>query len=255
MKRLIGFWIGLICLSAIEGCSSPQKVSLMAAPDQESIVRNGIPALISQKKNLVMIRPNTRLLRGNSRPAFTLVVRNQGRSPITLHEADVSARQVVAGKTVPVRVFKYDELVEEEETRQTLAAVGAALSGVGRAMSAANAGYVHTTGSVNAYGPYGMSHGTYSAITYDPARAQIAQNIAANQTQADFAQLRAQGEANLDGLQATILKDNTVMPGEWYGGTIVLAAPEQAAQGVTTYSVSVMFGGEEHVFAVSHVAS
>jgi len=56
-------------------------------------------------------------------------------------------------------------------------------------------------------------------------------------------------------LQATILKDNTVMPGEWYGGTVVLAPPEKAQEGATAYTIAVAFGGEEHSFAVSQVAN
>jgi len=153
-----------------------------------------MPALISKKRHLVMIRANTRLLPGGARPAFTVIVRNQGRGPETLLETGIRAHQTVAGKTAALRVFRYDELVEEEQTRQAVAAFGAALSGFGNAMAASNAGYVNTTGSVTTRGPYGTSYGTYSATTYDPLRAQIAQDRAAAQTQADFDRIRAQGE-------------------------------------------------------------
>lgn len=185
--------------------------------------------------------------------AFTVVVRNQGKAFETLREADISASQFINGQARQVKVLRYAELVEEEETRQTMRAVGAALVGVGRAMSAANSGYVNTTGSVTTHGPYGSSYGTYSATTYDPYRAQIAQQAAAAQTSADFAAIRAQGEANLQTLQSTILKDNTVLPGEWYGGTIVIEPPEKAQDGTRHYSISITFGGEEHTFSVSQV--
>ena len=111
-----------------------------------------------------------------------------------------------------------------------------------------------TTGTVATQGPYGTTYGTYSATAYDPARAQVAQSIAAAETREDFERVRAQGEANIYALETTILKDNTVMPGEWYGGTIVLAPPAKSEQGGKEYSIVVMFGGEEHLFAVSHVA-
>jgi hypothetical protein len=242
----------LALLTETVGCAS-QKIALVPAADQEAIVRNGVPALISRKKHLVMLRPNTRLLKGNARPAFTLVVRNQSTKPETLFESSITANQVVAGKSSIVRIYRYEELVSEEETRQAIAAFGTALSAAGRSMSAANAGYVNTTGSVSTYGPYGVQQGTYSATTYDPARAQIAQDIASAETRADVAQVQAQGQANLGALQATILKDNTVMPGEWYGGTIVLAPPERPDQGPTAYSITINFGGEEHTFAISQV--
>jgi hypothetical protein len=82
-------------------------------------------------------------------------------------------------------------------------------------MSASQAGYVHTTGNINAYGTYGSAYGTYSATTYDPLRAQLAQQSANAQTANDVAALRQQSEANLVSLQQTMLKDNTILPGEW----------------------------------------
>ena len=236
----------------ISGCTS-QRIDLAAGPGQEAIVRDGVPALVSKKRHLVMLRPNNRLLKGNARPAFTLVVRNMGGSSETLLESKISAQQLLGGKTASVRFLRYDELVKEESDRQTAAAIGATLAGVGRAMSASNAGYVTTNGTVNAYSPYGSSVGTYSATTYDPLRAQLAQQAANTETEADFANLAAQGERNLAGLQQTILKDNTVMPGEWYGGTIVLEPPERSSSGPTSYSIAVDFGGETHIFQVSQV--
>jgi hypothetical protein len=214
-------------------------------------MRDGLPALISQKKHVVMLRPNTRLVQANARPSFTLVVRNQSKKPETLYESSIVASQSIAGKTAPVRVLRYAELVQEEETRQAIAALGTALSGVGQAMSAANAGHTTTTGSIYSHGTYS----TYTAQTYDPVRAQIAQQAAQARTAADFAALQAQGEQNLQILQRTILKDNTVMPGEWYGGSIVLVPPSKADDGGATYVITVSFGGEEHTFSISHVPS
>jgi hypothetical protein len=176
-----------------------------------------------------------------------------GRRPETLLESSITAHKAIGRKQVAVRVFRFNELVEEEETRQKVAMFAAALGGVGRAMQAANAGHVTTYGNVSASGPYGTAHGTYSATTYDPARAQIAQSIAASETADDFAAVQAQGERNLASLEHTILKDNTVMPGEWYGGTIFLE-PAAQSHGQRNYSISVVFGGEEHVFSVSQVA-
>ena len=65
-------------------------------------------------------------------------------------------------------MFRYDEFLKEEQTRQTVAGFGAALSGAANIMAASNAGYVNTTGSVTTYGPGGAQYGTYSATTYDP---------------------------------------------------------------------------------------
>jgi hypothetical protein len=51
----------------------------------------------------------------------------------------------------------------------------------------------------------------------------------------------------------TILKENTVMPGEWIGGTIVLAQPEYADKASSAgYSIAVNFGGELHEITIAH---
>lgn len=167
-------------------CAS-QKIQLSAAPGQEAIVRDGIPSLISKKKNLVMLRPNNQLLKGNARPAFTVAVRNLENKPQTLLEANINAHQTVEGKQTALRVYRYDELVREEHTRQTIQAVGAVLSATARGINAVNAGYVNTTGTVHANGNYG----TYAATTYDPLRAQIAQQNANYETREDIAALQA----------------------------------------------------------------
>jgi hypothetical protein len=234
------------------GCAS-QVVKLTAQPGQEAIVRDGVQSLVSKKSNLVMLRPNTKLLKSNARPAFTVAVKNLGPKPETLLETGITAQQSVEGKQLALRVHKYDELVQEEQNRQAVAAFAVALSGAARAYSAANAGYVNTTGSVNAYTPYGNSYGTYSATTYDPLRAQIAQQNASAQTGEDIANLQAQGEHNLAQLQNTILKDNTVMPGEWIGGTIVLDPPQYSGGNSQSYTVNIDFGGERHEFLVAQV--
>ena len=244
----------LAASALLVACASPERVVLSAGPNQQSIIRHGVQALISQKKHIVMLRPNARLVQGGTRPAFTVAVRNNGGSPITLYETSIRAEQAVKGKAMAVRVFRYDELVQEEQSRLAMAAFGAALSGAANAMAASNAGYVNTTGSVTTYGPGGPRYGTYTATTYDPLRAQIAQQHASARTAADFERVRADGDENLARLEMTILKDNTVMPGEWSGGTVVLAPPARAEGSAPNYSIVVALGEEEHLFNVSHVA-
>jgi len=94
-------------------------------------------------------------------------------------------------------------------------------------------------------------NGTYAATTYDPARAYAAQSLNNAQTAANFAATEAQGQQRLGELQNTILKDNTVLPGEWIGGIVVLDRPAKAADGVARYQIDILFGDEVHSFAVN----
>jgi hypothetical protein len=96
-------------------------------------------------------------------------------------------------------------------------------------MNAANAGYSQTNGSFNAYNSHGGSaHGTYQSTTHNSCQSYSAQQLANAQMSADFAMIRAEGQNNLAALKGSVIKDNTLMPGEWYGGTIVLDAPKKS---------------------------
>src|SRR5262249_16908389 len=162
--------------------------------------------------HLVMLSANSRAVKSNARPGFTVVIKNLGRQPETLMMSSFSASSRTSNQVAGIRIYQYEELLKEEQTRQAWAAFGAALEGAGNAMSAASAGYVNTTGSVSGTANGRPYYGTYSSTAYDPYRAQMAQQAAQAQTAADFAALRAEGEANLTRLNATILKDHTVMP-------------------------------------------
>src|SRR5262245_4013182 len=127
-------------------------------------------------------------------------------------------------------------------------------------MAAANAGYTRTTGvysgSNSTYsgalnGSYtGTTTGMYSATTYDSGRSYAAQQMASAQTAANFAAIQVNGQQALDELQNSILKDNTVMPGEWIGGVVILDSPI-GANGAANYSIDVQISGEIHTFAVN----
>src|SRR5262249_13071865 len=135
--------------------------------------------------------------------------------------------------------------------KQASAAVGVALSAAGGSINAPNAGYSHTYGTYSS----GAYSGSYSATTYDAGRAYAAQSINNAQTAANIAAIQAQGQQRLSDLQNTILKDNTVMPGEWVGGLVVLNRADKGADGVARYQVDVRFGDELHTFAVSQARS
>jgi hypothetical protein len=46
------------------------------------------------------------------------------------------------------------------------------------------------------------------------------------------------------------LKDNTVLPGEWVGGLVIVDAPAKS-DGAATYRIDVQLSGKIHSFVVS----
>ena len=55
---------------------------------------------------------------------------------------------------------------------------------------------------------------------YSPTAAAIAQSNASAQNAEMISDVIERGQANLATLEHAVIKDNTVMPGEWYGGQL-----------------------------------
>jgi hypothetical protein len=107
-------------------------------------------------------------------------------------------------------------------------------------MSAANAGHYNTSATV--YGPNGIS--TVNVSGYDPAAAAIAQQNAAVQNEAMIASAVETGQRNLAILERSVIKDNTLFPGEWYGGQLQFESPE--GSGPKAYVITVQVGADVH---------
>src|SRR6185312_12607994 len=144
------------------------------------------------------------------------------------------------GRLKPLKVYTYDELVSEERTRQVVQAVLVGVAAAGNAVSAANAG--HYSGTATVHGPRGTS--TVQVRGYDPTAAAIAQDRAAAQNDAMIANAVATGQRNMDTLEKSVIKDNTLFPGEWYGGQLHFASP--IGSGPKSYVITVQVGGDVH---------
>ena len=54
------------------------------------------------------------------------------------------------------------------------------------------------------------------------------------------------GQRNLAVLEQAAIKDNTLLPGEWYGGQLQFDAPVGQTGEAKTYRISVAFGSDVH---------
>lgn len=230
--------------------TTPKDVfSLTPAENQQAIVRDGVPALISAKRNVVFLRPVAPKQESHERPRFVVALFNKSKSPATFSVSDIRVTSSRPRET-QIKVYTHSELADEvERARNTQLALGI-LSGAAGAVSAASAGNSYTTGSFAQTSRYGTSYGTYSSQTYSPALTQAALDANNQATLSNLAGIEAQAQSKLSELQATIIKDHTLMPGEWHGAVIVLAQPEMGDAGAE-YRISLRFDGEEHTFAVN----
>ena len=171
---------------------------------------------------------------------FVVGINNFGKAPIDFRVAEVDANQRVGSSEYAMRVVTFEMLQQEETNRQVARAI-----------------LVGVAGAANAYGASRAGHGSYTTASgrtgtfYSPTANVIAQNNAAVQNEAMFAATIERGQQNMAQLEQTVIKDNTLMPGEWYGGQLHLAPPTDQGGAQKVYSIVVMVGSDRHVIEVA----
>jgi hypothetical protein len=238
--RKLGF--AALC-AALAGCvTAGETVSFRASnPQQQALMRDGQPTLVSrQKGSLVLVKPASRQLQANGRPVFVIGINNLSGQPIDFRIAQVEVVQHVAGSDYEMKVVTYEMLVQEEKNRQVAAAILTGVAAAGNAYGASQAGYGHYTT------PSGRT-GTF----YSPTAAAVAQGNAAAQNEAMVAATVETGQRNMAVLEQSVIKDNTLMPGEWYGGQLHIAPPTDQGGGQKTYTIVITVGSDRHVIDVS----
>jgi hypothetical protein len=191
-----------------------------------------------------MIRPASRQFRSGGRPTFVVGIYNLSPAPLQFRVADIAATQLINQQAVALKVFTFDELVQEEKNRQIAAAILTGLAVGANAAAASTAGHYNSTSTV--YTP----NGTYQVQTtgYSPTANAIAQANASEQNEALISATIEQGQHNLATLEKSVIKDDTLFPGEWYGGLVVLQplASGDSRNAPKTYSIALLVGQDRH---------
>src|ERR1700730_4920417 len=179
--------------AALSGCVTNSETLQFhtSNPQQQSMMRDGQPALVSrQKSSVVLVRPASRQLQANGRPVFVIGINNFGKVPIDFRVAQVEANQIVGSSEFPMRVVTFEMLQQEETNRQVGRAILAGVAGAANAYSASQAGD----------GRYNTPVGRTGTI-YSPTAAAIAQGNAAAQNEAMFAATVERGQQNMAQLE------------------------------------------------------
>jgi hypothetical protein len=222
--------------AALGGCvSTGETVAFRPSnPNQQAMMRDGQPALVSrQKGSLVLVRP-----------VFVVGINNFGKQPVDFRVEQVEAIQHVGGSDYSMPIVTFEMLQQEERNRQVAMAILGGVAAAANSYSASRAGY-------GSYTTPGGRTGTF----YSPTAAVIAQNNAAVQNEVMIAATIESGQRNMAALEQTVIKDNTLMPGEWYGGQLHIAPPTDQAGGQKTYTVVITVGQDRHVVDISQGAT
>jgi hypothetical protein len=233
----------VVLCAALGGCvTAGETVSFRASnPQQQAMMRDGQPALVSrQKSSLVLVRPASRQLQANRRPVFVVGINNLGKQPVDFRVGQVEALQHVGASDFEMKIVTYEMLVQEEQSRQVLSTVLTGVAIAGNAYSASQAGYGH-------YTTPGGRTGTF----YSPTAAAIAQNNAAVQNETMVAATIENGQRNMAVLEQSVIKDNTLLPGEWYGGQLHLAPPTDQGGAQKAYTIVITVGNDRHVIDIA----
>jgi len=243
-------WCAALAAATLSGCVTSETVRFDAKTNQQAMVRDGQPALVSRQRNsIVIIRPAAREMRPGARPVFVVGMYNLTKAPLDFRVSDVTVTQTVGGQAAKLEVITYETLVSEEKTRQVFQAVAVGLAAGANAAAASNAGRYSSSSTV--YGP----RGTYNVHTtgYDPTAAAIAQSNASAQNEAMISATIERGQANLGMLERTVIKDNTLLPGEWYGGQLHIQ-PLVSDSAPKTYQIALRVGADQHVISITQAS-
>lgn len=131
-------------------------------------------------------------------------------------------------------------MVQEEKNRQVARALLTGIAAGANAYGTSQAGYGHYTTPSGGTGTF-----------YSPTAAAIAQNNASIQNEAMIAATVETGQRNMAVLEQSVIKDNTLMPGEWYGGQLHLAPPTDQAGDQKSYTIVITVGTDRHVIDVA----
>ncbi len=241
------YWVAALAPLLLTACATTQVASFTpTAKDQTTVVRDGVPALLSQKAgSVVLVRQSGRSASSNARGAYVVALFNPSSKPINFTFDGLSVEETAAGQTTAaLHTYSYDELVAEEKRTQVAMAILTGLAAGANAAAAANSGYYNGYGTVT--GPYGTSHVSVSG--YSPTAAAIATANANAQNQAMISNAIETGRQNMANLDRSIIKDDTILPGEWYGGVLMFDAPK--GRDAKTFRITVRAGNDVHVIDV-----
>lgn len=71
------------------------------------------------------------------------------------------------------------------------------------------------------------------------------------QNEAMIATTVENGQRNMAALEQSVIKDNTLMSGEWYGGQLHVAPPTDQAGAQKSYTIVITVGTDRHVIDVA----
>lgn len=246
MRGLQGAALAAAMSAALAGCQTFAKYSFAPGPQQQVVTRQGREAVVSSRAgSTVTLMPMARKSGTMARPRMVAIIENRSRGAVTVHYAEIGVWDAATDR--PIKVYSVDDLQSEAQGEALAGAILMAGAGVAAgAVAANNVGTTTTYGTVRS--PYGTSN--YVWRTYNPAAAQAAQAAGAAAGAAGAAAAFAEGDRKVQELESIMLMDQTLQPGEAYGGAIEFNLATDNGSG-KQYVVRIPVGEDTHEFRIT----
>ena len=235
--------LSAFALALLSSCSTSMQVSSLNTVTPFYV--QGNPVLVSKKKNEVSVRLLSERIANDPAmlPEVLVVFVNSSGAVIDFSTENITAK--TGGKAV--RVYTYETLRKHIETRAAMLALAGALNGASQSIAASVPQTSYSTGTVSAYGSGGYASGTYTArtTTYNPAATAAAISTINANTSNNIRNIAASRDAALSDT-SSMLRRNTVMPGNAAGGVVKLYA--QDLRPGKTLILTITVSGESHDF-------
>lgn len=241
---LFSLILSSLVLATLSSCSTTLRVSSLNTVTPVYVQGNAV--LLSKKKNEVSVRLISERIANDPSllPEFLVVFGNSSKAVVDFSTQNVTATS--GGK--PVRVYTYEKLRKHIETRAAMLAFAGALNGAAQSLNTSMPQTSYSSGSVSAYGSGGgYARGTYTArtTTYNPAASAAAVSTINANTSNHIQNIVASRDAALSDTTSMLRRD-TVMPGQAAGGVVKLYAQDLRLGKTLVLTVTV--SGETHDF-------
>lgn len=239
-------------------CTSTTKINLIKSKGVKKVYLDGQEAIISKKRNSqVSLLVSEARIKDGKRLQVLMHFTNLSDEPINLNPNRI--RVLRLSKKDSINVLSYDDLIEEVNKNKRRYAISSIIMSalIPFAEEIANSTYSGSGISARS-GSYSTSYGTgnYEEISYNSTLALIETDIRNKQRDREMTKYNEQRNRDLASydrqslnLKHTILKKNTVMPGQSISGYVVVPMPE-LEKSKDFFWVFVKFGTDKHNFFI-----
>lgn len=235
-KRIL---LALLMLSVLlfQGCASKIGIKSNPANGQKTEFEEGVEAIVSTKKNIVIVRPVSTTFQ--KRPSFIVSMKNGTSSHVSFSTQNISAKN----NNKSLKIFTYNELVAKINRKK--ASEAAAVKS--RSNRVTTAGNQYQYGSYNKRTATARSYGTYNGYAVGSTTSRQEQAASRTEKDQDLQRITVNTESALQNLSKISLQQRIVAPKTWHGGYIKLGKTA-LKQGQNTISLVVDVAGEQHLF-------